>query len=114
MAEDQRPTAANANGGVGTKMLFENERVKVWEMDLEPGDETEFHRHDLDYLLVILEGGRIAALPVAEQTDTRGSSGVVEASVHPGQVFYVERGGAEKARNIGDDRYYEIIIELKD
>ena len=25
-------------GGVGTKVLFENENVRVWEMDLAPGE----------------------------------------------------------------------------
>ena len=27
-------------GGVGTTLLFENDRVKVWEMSLEPGEEA--------------------------------------------------------------------------
>lgn len=47
-------------GDVATKVLFENDRVRVWEMTLEPEARSELHRHDLDYLLVFLEGDRIA------------------------------------------------------
>ena len=35
-------------GDVGTAVLFENERIKVWEMDLQPGEESDLHRHDRD------------------------------------------------------------------
>src|SRR3989442_1161376 len=48
-------------GNVATRLLFENERVKVWEMRLEPGESSDLHRHTLDYLLYILEGTSIDA-----------------------------------------------------
>jgi hypothetical protein len=38
----------------------------------------------------------------------------VEATVVPGTVVYIERGGIETARNVGEKPYYEILIELKD
>ena len=47
-------------GPVATHLRFENEHVRVWEMDLAPGQIYGLHRHTLDYLLYILEGGRIA------------------------------------------------------
>ena len=34
--------------------------------------------------------------------------------VAPGNVIYIERGGIEIARNVGQKAYYEILIELKD
>jgi len=34
--------------------------------------------------------------------------------VIPGAVAHVERGGIETARNIGNDPYHEVIVELKD
>ena len=43
-------------GDVATKLLFEDECVKVWEMLLEPGEATVLHRHDDDYFLVVQEG----------------------------------------------------------
>ncbi|MDQ3253659.1 MAG: hypothetical protein M3R15_07090, partial [Acidobacteriota bacterium] len=32
-------------GAVGTKLLFENARVKVWEFALEPGELIPMHTH---------------------------------------------------------------------
>lgn len=99
-------------GDVGTKVLFENDRVRVWEMRLAPGEDSAVHRHDLDYLLVLLSGDRIAVQP---EPDTGGRHhGYMEAEVVPGAVVYMERGGVETARNVGAEPYYEIIIELKD
>jgi hypothetical protein len=98
-------------GGVGTRVLFENERVRVWELDLAPGERSATHRHDLDYVLVQIEGDRIAAQPEA---DTRGSfTSYVEGDVAPGTTRFIARGGIETAINVGRRRYREILIELK-
>lgn len=48
---------------VGTALLFENDRVKVWEMDLEPGEDSGLHHHGHDYVLVVIDGDRIAGVP---------------------------------------------------
>lgn len=99
-------------GDVATKVLFENDRVRVWEMRLEPGADSDLHRHDLDYVLVQIGGDRIAGV---FEDDTAGEyRGVVEADVVPGQALYLEKGGVETARNTGTKPYYEILIELKD
>lgn len=99
-------------GGVGTAVLFENDRVRVWDMRLGPGEESDVHRHDLDYLLVVVSGDRIAAVPEPDSQGKRHE--YFEADVVPGTVAYVERGGVETARNVGRQPYYEIIVELKD
>jgi beta-alanine degradation protein BauB len=96
-------------GNVATSVLFENERVKVWEMDLKPGEDTDMHYHSMDYLLVIIDGDRIAGIPPEDSGQE-----VIDAPVEAGQVFYVPKGGTELARNTGTKRYREILIELKD
>ena len=99
-------------GPVGTKLLLENDRVRIWEMRLEPGESSAVHRHDLDYMLVLLDGDKIAAEP---EPDTQGAfDEYLEADVVPGSVVYIERGGVETAKNVGQLPYREIIIELKD
>ncbi|MGH0032435.1 MAG: hypothetical protein ACQGVC_21805 [Myxococcota bacterium] len=108
MAEGSSP----AKGDVATKLLFENERVRIWEMLLEPGEDGELHEHTLDHILVQISGDRMAVVP---HETTRGFyDEYQEADVIPGQYFYVERGGVEVARNIGQKTYHEILIELKD
>ena len=99
-------------GGIATRVLMENDRVKIWEMDLAPGEESDIHEHTMDYILVVLEGDKIAGVP---QDDSAGLyNQYVEVDVTPGQHFWIEKGGIETARNIGTKRYREIAIELKD
>jgi len=98
-------------GNVGTKIVLENDRVRVWELDLQPGEKSAVHRHDLDYLLVQIEGDRIAAQP---EPDSGGKyKDYIEAQVTPGKVTYIARGGIETAVNVGRRRYRELLIELK-
>jgi beta-alanine degradation protein BauB len=97
-------------GDVGTKVLFENEHVRVWEMDLAPGESSAVHRHDHDYILVILEGDRIAAIP---EPDSGGDHAeYFEAEVQTPMVVELKKGGIETAKNIGEQRYYELLIEI--
>jgi hypothetical protein len=99
-------------GGVGTKVLFENDRVRIWELRLAPGEESAIHRHEVDHILVQVAGDRIAVVP---EPDTEGPyRDYLEARVIPGAAVHVRRGGLETARNVGSEPYLEIIIELKD
>jgi hypothetical protein len=99
-------------GAIATRVLFENERVRVWEMRMPPGETGPVHRHELDHLLIQISGDRMAVVP---EPDSAGPyREYLEADVAPGQVFFVERGGVEAARNVGRREYHEILIELKD
>jgi beta-alanine degradation protein BauB len=99
-------------GDVATKLLFENERVKIWEMRLAPGEEGPLHRHERDHILVQIDGDRMAVVP--HPTTKSPYDEYLEADVVPGQYFYIPRGGVEVARNVGKQPYYELLIELKD
>jgi hypothetical protein len=43
---------------VGTRLLSENARVRVWEIRLAPGERIGFHRHVLDYFWTAVTPGR--------------------------------------------------------
>jgi quercetin dioxygenase-like cupin family protein len=96
-------------GPVATRVLVDNDRVRVWEMTLAPGEASALHRHDLDYMIVLLEGDRIAAVPGPGSTRAPRA-----ADVTPGRVVYLARGEAEWAVNVGEKPYRELLIELKD
>lgn len=92
-------------GNVANRFLFENDRVRVWEMSLAPGEASDFHEHRLPYVLCILEG---------ESIDADGEDGAsMRIPVSPGQVFYVPPGGRETAVNRAAVPFREILIELK-
>jgi beta-alanine degradation protein BauB len=46
-----------ANPLVGTRLLLEDERSRVWEIRLAPGERLTFHRHVLDYFWTCVSGG---------------------------------------------------------
>jgi predicted metal-dependent enzyme (double-stranded beta helix superfamily) len=46
-------------GPGGGKLIFENDRVKIWDIGLGPGQKTALHTHLLDYVLVQIEGDEI-------------------------------------------------------
>jgi mannose-6-phosphate isomerase-like protein (cupin superfamily) len=99
-------------GDVATRVLHDNDRVRIWELVLEPGERSARHRHDLDYLLVFLEGDRIGVeVDPASAGPYRDN---LEFDVPIGQCVYVPRGGVETAVNVGSGRYRELLIELKD
>jgi len=99
-------------GDVGNKKVYENDRVCVWELRLEPGEESPVHRHGLDHILIQIAGDRIALAP---EPDTASRyKDYMEADVLPGEVAFVRRGGIEVARNVGAKQYREIIVELKE
>jgi predicted metal-dependent enzyme (double-stranded beta helix superfamily) len=98
-------------GEIGTKVVYEDERVRVWKLELAPGEESPVHRHLLDHLLVQVSGDRIAVLP---EPDTEGPfTEELAADVVPGAVVHVRSGGVERARNVGERDYLEVIVELK-
>ena len=98
-------------GGVGTKVVFEDERVRVWVLSLAPGERSAIHQHDHDHLLIQVKGDRIAVDP---EPDTQSPyTDFFDADVIPGMVTFVPAGGIETAVNTGEQPYYEIIVELK-
>jgi len=99
-------------GAVGTRVVFEDDRVRVWQVALAPGEEGDVHRHELDHLLIQVAGDRIAVVP--EPDSTGPFRDYLEADVRPGAVVHVTRGGIETARNVGTLPYLEVVVELKD
>jgi beta-alanine degradation protein BauB len=49
--------AAPENRNIGSAVLFENERVRVWEVRLQPGERGEFHIHDREYFWTVVDPG---------------------------------------------------------
>lgn len=101
-------------GDIATGLLFENDRVRVWEMRLQPGEEGAVHRHDNDYVMIQIAGDKMAARFEPDSGGPWGSLGYVEGDVSPGNVLWADRGGIETAVNVGKEPFYEIVVELKD
>jgi beta-alanine degradation protein BauB len=95
---------------VGTRLLFENERVRVWDLALAPGKSLEKHIHRNDFLFVVLQGG---SLRHVDPDDPRNDQDV---RYEDDQVVFLEaHGGTVHNRliNVGATPYRNLVIELK-
>ena len=48
---------AVGNLEVGTRLWFQNDRIKVWEINLAPGERGPFHAHTRRYFWTVVEPG---------------------------------------------------------
>ena len=51
-------TAAPGNHDLGTSLWFENLRIRVWEVLLQPGERGPFHAHTSNYFWTVVEASR--------------------------------------------------------
>jgi beta-alanine degradation protein BauB len=93
---------------VGTRLLFENEHVRVWDLALQPGKAIPLHRHELDYLYVVIGGGKL-------QTEFADGTADPPREMADGDVRFraVEGEAVHAARNVGTTPWRNIVVELK-
>lgn len=99
-------TSRRKLGGVGTRLLFENERVKIWELDLEPGQSSSWHHHTLDYITVSMDNSTMRREFEDGATD--------ETNPQAGQPRYAVKHQPHVVTNIGSNRHRNVLIELKE
>lgn len=100
----------NPNGCVGSTLLSENERVRIWIIKLAPGERIGFHRHVLDYFWTSVNGGH------GRQHLMDGST--VEYTYYPGETRHETYGAGEykvhDLENLGDSEMIFNTIEFLD
>jgi quercetin dioxygenase-like cupin family protein len=96
------------NRDVGTRMLFENDRVRVWEIVLEPGERAPFHRHEGDYFWTCVEPS------AARSYNGSGRFQVQQYAVGQTSYFSYPEGEflVHDLENIGPDRLRFVTVEL--
>jgi hypothetical protein len=102
--------ANQLNGRVGTWLLSETGRVRVWENRLAPGERIGFHRHVLDYFWTAVTPGR------ARSYTQDGS--VIEATYAGGDTRHFVYGTGEykihDLENVGDTDLWFTTVEFID
>ncbi len=96
-------------GQVADRILFEDDKVRIWEMTLEPGEHTDLHHHEHDYYLIITSGDLVAGIPPKET----GQEPFIGRIPPEGNTVPVPKGGTEWALNVGTKTYHEFLVELK-
>ena len=85
------------------KVLFENERVRLLDVRMKPGDASDQHSHP-DYVLYAITGGKV------KLTDASGQSAEVE--IQAGDTMWRE-ADEHSALNVGTTELQAIFVELK-
>jgi len=98
------------NGCVGSELVSESDRVRVWMIRLRPGQRFGFHRHVLDYFWSAVSGGR------GRQHLMDGST--VEYTYQPGETRHESYAAGEykvhDLENIGDKELVFMTVEFLD
>ena len=108
--ELQDEIAANAfNGCVGSVLVSETDRVRIWHLHLPVGKRCPFHRHVLDYFWTCHSHGKARGY----YEDGR----IVDVSHFPGDTKHLYFGPGEYmlhcVENIGDTDLLFTTVEFK-
>jgi beta-alanine degradation protein BauB len=96
------------NGAVGSVLVSETDRVRVWHLRLPPGKRCAFHRHVLDYFWTCHSHGRARGY----FEDGR----IIDVSHFPGDTKHLSYGEGEymlhSVENIGDTDLLFTTVEF--
>jgi quercetin dioxygenase-like cupin family protein len=88
----------------GYKLLLENDKVRVMEIRLEPGQKSPMHNHPDEHVVYVNNDAKFRlSFP-----DGKSS----EFELKAGQAFFMESGPHE-TENVGRSKGHNIVIELK-
>lgn len=101
-------------GPIATKILYEDDEVRIWDQRLSPGEATAEHHHANDYALVDVDGEQVEVFPVEGAPNPHGMPAEgFSLPVTPRSCFAVPGGSTEVARNSGARPYRAILVEFK-
>ena len=93
-------------GPIGTKVLFENEHIRVWSVELPGKGHHPMHEHEHPYLIVPVTEGK--ALMRWEDGRER------EITDELGRVVYREAsGGPHELFNLENTKFHYVLVEIK-
>ena len=93
-------------GDIASVVQFENERVKIWNLIVEPGEASSWHLHERDYVTIVVEGGGLTL---------EFENGATEKT--PSQLGTWRYHGEHRVHRVinnTNSRYKNVLIELKD
>jgi len=86
------------------KLLMENERVRVLDIRLNPGEKAPMHNHPSDHVVYVMNDAKL------KLTFPDGKSG--EFDLKAGQAIWME-AGPHATENIGTSAGHNLVVELK-
>ena len=92
-------------GDIATQLILENDKVRIWNLVVAPGESSDWHLHENDYVTVVVEGGNL---------DVEYDDGSVERSPSElGSWRYHGDHRIHRVTNKTNSTYRNVLIELK-
>jgi quercetin dioxygenase-like cupin family protein len=88
-----------------SKVMIDNDRVRVTEWSFEIGDETGHHVHEFDYVVVPMLDGQLKIV------DDDGNESI--SSLTKGNSYFRNQGVSHNVLNNNDFPYKFIEVEIK-
>jgi quercetin dioxygenase-like cupin family protein len=92
-------------GDIATDVLFENDAVKIWNLIVNPGESSDWHMHERDYVTIVVEGAGLTVEYDDGTSDDNPSA--------PGTWRYHDEHKIHRVVNNSDTRYVNVLVELK-
>src|SRR5579872_1704695 len=86
-------------------LIFENEYVRVFYVEIAPHTETQYHRHDRDYIFVALGDSSVDSVREGEK--------LTHLDLKYGDIRFSKGGFVHKAVNPGSKPFKVYAVELK-
>ena len=93
-------------GEIASVVLFENERVKIWNLIVEPGESSDWHLHGRDYVTVVVESNGGLDAQYGDGTTNKSNNVVGDFTYHDSHQIH-------RVVNNTERRYRNVLIELK-
>ncbi len=97
---------------IASRVLYEDDEVRIWDQRIDAGTTLARHRHDHDYVIVTVQGGGPIDVDFHDGTGGALGDSITLPRSRRGEALFVEKGHVETARNRGDE-YRAILVELK-
>ena len=105
--------------GVGSNVVFEDDKIKVWEFSLEPGEQTSVHTHEMKYIFYVINGSTLDVFDADNNAVASlefNDDDVVPLRLEGDELVVIGNESlrvpaTHSARNAGATRYREILIE---
>jgi quercetin dioxygenase-like cupin family protein len=97
------PEALKAAPGL-YRLILENDRVRVMELRLKPGEKAPMHDHPTDHVIYVVSGARFKLTTPDGEVDT--------LDLTTGQTLWLAAGSHE-AENVGTTEGHNLVVEIK-
>ena len=91
-------------GEIATRVIYENDRVRIWNLIVEPGESSDWHLHGNDYITICIEGEGLWL----EEGDGARSWQTQE----PGKLQWHHEHTVHRVVNSSNTRYKNVLVEL--